>query len=734
MLVKDIQPASNNLPPSILTNANGTLFFAADDGTYGRELWKSDGTSDGTVLVKDIFPGEISFDEQFSSDPSGMIYVNGSLFFTAFTWPDGRGLWRSDGTAGGTTLVKNILSEDIGISPLSGLVNVDGTIFFATDIDQQKNTWSLWKSDGTTEGTVIVNDMLPAHNYYQPQNFTNVDGTLFFTADDGTHGIELWKSDGTAEGTTLVKDINPGAGHSVPQRPLPFIDVNGTLFFRATDRTGSSLDLWKSDGTAEGTTFVSERIDSDNMIDVNGALFFTSYAGNIYSPQLWKYVDVSGAAPTEPQDDATSPLAERQDDGILTLDFIFHHGGPMEDLMVTIVDADGVEHTGITVADSQGIAGTVTFDGLPGDRVELTSVVHEDQMFSFWLQDQPSRQVKSLLFPLAPAEEREFVLPTTADAVLADSDDGIRVGEELPDSPADQPGDEDGTTESEEGDGAGADNGDPLSTPEQDFPSQALQNVLQPVDGVVGVVVYDLANNQTLYTQNEDRVFSAASLIKLPIAFTAYALADRGELSLDESLTITAEDIVGGTGSIQYEPVGSTYTTRELCARMLYDSDNTAANVVLERIGGFERVNSLLTDLGVTQTKAQRFLMDFEALQAGRDNLTSPADMARMLQLLAQDEIDGANELLAALTQTNDLQKIPALLPSDVVVSNKTGVLPSPNGVEHDAAVVTLPDERQYILVVMTDELSNNQVAIAAMAEASQIVYEHFQGDKQGTE
>jgi beta-lactamase class A len=301
-------------------------------------------------------------------------------------------------------------------------------------------------------------------------------------------------------------------------------------------------------------------------------------------------------------------------------------------------------------------------------------------------------------------------------------------------SVADQPDDEDSANDSEEGGGAGADNGDPLSTPEQDFPSQALQNVLQPVDGVVGVVVYDLANNQTLYTQNEDRVFSAASLIKLPIAFTAYALADRGELSLDERLTITAEDIVGGTGSIQYEPVGSTYTIRELCARMLYDSDNTAANVVLERIGGFERVNSLLTDLSVTQTKAQRFLMDFEALQAGRDNLTSPADMARMLQLLAQNEIAGADELLAALTQTNDLQKIPALLPSDVVVSNKTGVLPAPNGVEHDAAVVTLPDERQYILVLMTDELSNNQVAIAAMAEASQIVYEHFQGDKQGTE
>ncbi len=301
-------------------------------------------------------------------------------------------------------------------------------------------------------------------------------------------------------------------------------------------------------------------------------------------------------------------------------------------------------------------------------------------------------------------------------------------------SVADQPGDEDSANDSEEEGSAGADNGEPLSTPEQDFSAQALQNVLQPVDGVVGVVVYDIVSNQTLYTQNEDRVFSAASLIKLPIAFTAYALADRGELSLDESLTITAEDIVGGTGSIQYEPVGSTYTIRELCARMLYDSDNTAANVVLERIGGFERVNNLLTELGMTQTKAQRFLMDFEALQAGRDNLTSPADMARMLQLLAQNEIAGANELLAALTQTNDIQKIPALLPSDVVVSNKTGVLPAPNGVEHDAAVVTLPDGRQYILVLMTDELSNNQVAIAAMTEASQLVYEHFQGGEQDIE
>jgi ELWxxDGT repeat protein len=143
-------------------------------------------------------------------------------------------------------LVKDIntLREDISSSP-QNLVNVNGVLFFsATD---GYHDYELWKSDGTAAGTVLVKDINPGIAGSNPQNLTAVNGTAFFSASDGTNGSELWKSDGTAAGTILVKDINPGSGSSYPQN---LTNVNGTLFFTANDGTHGT-ELWKSDGTSE---------------------------------------------------------------------------------------------------------------------------------------------------------------------------------------------------------------------------------------------------------------------------------------------------------------------------------------------------------------------------------------------------------------------------------------------------------------------------------------------------
>src|SRR5262249_45487922 len=145
-MVKDINPAGNS-SPQYLTNVNGTLFFAADDGVNGSELWKSDGTAAGTVMVKDIFP---SF---YSSYPGNLTNVNRTLYFSAYdggfiVGAHGRELWKSDGTTTGTTMVKDIFPGDttyyISYYPFSGgrwftdinssnpgaLTNVNGTLFF----------------------------------------------------------------------------------------------------------------------------------------------------------------------------------------------------------------------------------------------------------------------------------------------------------------------------------------------------------------------------------------------------------------------------------------------------------------------------------------------------------------------------------------------------------------------------------------------------------------------------
>ncbi len=280
-LVKDIRPGSASSSPKYLTNVNGTLFFKADDGTSGVELWKSNGTAVGTVIVKDINPGS-------SSQPQQLTNVNGTLFFRASDGStNGVELWKSDGTSAGTVMVKDIKPSSSPSGPGSypgSLTNVNGTLFFQAN--DGTNGYELWKSDGTSAGTVMVKDIHPGTTYYGPGFLANVNGTLFFQANDGTNGYELWKSDGTSAGTVMVKDVNPSAD-SYPQG---LIDVNGTLFFRATDGT-NGYELWTSDGSSAGTVMVKDiNPTSDSqpvqLTNVNGTLFFRANDGT-NGAELW---------------------------------------------------------------------------------------------------------------------------------------------------------------------------------------------------------------------------------------------------------------------------------------------------------------------------------------------------------------------------------------------------------------------------------------------------------------
>jgi len=256
MMVKDINAGANSSNPSSLINVNGKLFFTANDGLNGPALWRSDGTAAGTIVVSTIHPS------------SGQVNVNGTLFFGAFDPLVGRELWKSDGTTLGTVLVKDINPGTDSSEP-SNLVNVGGTVFFTAYNGNGIGDLKLWKSDGTDTGTVLLKS---GPDFY---DFVSVNGTLFFADYDDIHGFELWKSDGTAAGTVIVKDINPGGGNSTPDS---LVNVNGTLFFSATSET---LDrgLWRSDGTESGTWQISTRtnLSPNYLVNVSGTLFFVGY-------------------------------------------------------------------------------------------------------------------------------------------------------------------------------------------------------------------------------------------------------------------------------------------------------------------------------------------------------------------------------------------------------------------------------------------------------------------------
>jgi ELWxxDGT repeat protein len=225
---------------------NGLLFFRADDGVAGRELWKSDGTEAGATRVRDIWPGS------GWSFPAELVGMNGTLFFRANDGVAGAELWRSDGTEAGTVRVKDIRPGPVGSLPdpfgdfvanltprprPSPSAREGGTLFFAAD-DGVAGV-ELWKSDGTEEGTVLVKDIAPGGASSLPRGLRAVEGGVVFQACDA-RGCEVWTSDGTEAGTRRVADVEPGPTSSNPFAFTP----SGTLVFFGARTAATGHELW----------------------------------------------------------------------------------------------------------------------------------------------------------------------------------------------------------------------------------------------------------------------------------------------------------------------------------------------------------------------------------------------------------------------------------------------------------------------------------------------------------
>ena len=282
-------PGASGTPlPTEFAFLNGTWFFSADDGVSGVELWKSDGTERGTVQVKDI---NIDPNPSASSSPRGFTVFNNALYFSADDGASGRELWRTDGTEGGTVRVKDIapgtgfiggIQVPLSSSP-SGLTVFNNALYFAAD--DGVHGVELWKTDGTGTGTVLVKDINPtAGASSSPRGFTVFNNALYFAADDGVHGVELWKTDG-AGSTVRLGAVSLVSGLTV---------FNNGLYFSASDGV-AGIELWKSDGTPGGTVQVKD-INSTSpgassspmaFTVLNNALLFSADDGAT-GRELWR--------------------------------------------------------------------------------------------------------------------------------------------------------------------------------------------------------------------------------------------------------------------------------------------------------------------------------------------------------------------------------------------------------------------------------------------------------------
>jgi ELWxxDGT repeat protein len=247
-----------------------TVFFAAEDKAHGWELWRTDTGPAGAALVRDIrtrpVPGSLQ-----GSFPEDVTALGDEVFFTAVDDRHGRELWRSDGTAGGTTLVTDLTPGEDG-SGVEGLSPLGEELLFAADDDGERGQ-ELWATDGTATGTRLVADPRTRPNEYNEYD-TPIDvgqitplavgeDLLYFQTSDDTHGYELWRSDGTTGGTRMVRDIFPGPESS---RPHSAAVLGGVLHVAATDpRHGT--ELWRSDGTTTGTRLVADLLRGTSSYD-----------------------------------------------------------------------------------------------------------------------------------------------------------------------------------------------------------------------------------------------------------------------------------------------------------------------------------------------------------------------------------------------------------------------------------------------------------------------------------
>lgn len=226
-IVKDISPGLAKTTITEMITINNMIYFIADDNQHGFELWASDGTESGTYMVKDIFPGIDNFQFANSSFPLYLTNFNNTLFFYANDSIHGYELWKSDGTEAGTVMVKDIYQGKEN-SLIEGFTLCNNTLFFKAD--DGVNGLELWKTDGTEQGTVMMKDIASGIFGANPNYLKCWNNNLYFSAYTEALGEELWISDGTTAGTNLFADITPGEQSSLPAHLTP---VNSRLYLIA---------------------------------------------------------------------------------------------------------------------------------------------------------------------------------------------------------------------------------------------------------------------------------------------------------------------------------------------------------------------------------------------------------------------------------------------------------------------------------------------------------------------
>lgn len=368
-LVMDIYPGATGSSGEYLTSFKGHVYFSADDGVSGSEVWRSDGTENGTFIYAHLFEGLTAsrphgffvFNENlyfagthnipsgfdiflFRTDGNGTsevvdedahpivdfenpyLGIGDYLYLGANDITNGNVLYRVNATSGGAELVSTV-NNPYNFAELNGQLLFSGNVL---------GNRELWHSDGTPAGTEVLAELNPSGDG-NPYELTRFGDHVYFGATDGT-GLELWRTDGTEQGTEVVKDI--GAVPAIGSFPHDLTEYDGHLYFSAFGDEGS--ELWRTDGTEEGTELVADinpsgSSDPEQLIVFQNQLFFVATSDNL--EQLWR-------------SDGSQAGTVKVSDSVVQIRSLMEHNG-----LLYFVGKDSGDQFGFELWQSDGTSG-----------------------------------------------------------------------------------------------------------------------------------------------------------------------------------------------------------------------------------------------------------------------------------------------------------------------------------------------------------------------------------------
>ena len=254
-----------------------------------------------------------------------------------------------------------------------------------------------------------------------------------------------------------------------------------------------------------------------------------------------------------------------------------------------------------------------------------------------------------------------------------------------------------------------------------------LENTITEIDrnldGVLGVAILDLTDGHR-YQLHASDVFPQASSIKICVLAELYRQAQQGKLKLTDLYTVNANDLVPDSDIMGGLTPGLTrITLRDLATMMVAVSDNSATNVLIDRVG-MDNVNAFLSSLGLRETRLRRKMMDLRAAAEGRENVSTPDEMMTLLEALYTGKVlnkEMTDDFFKVLATHKD-SWIPRNLPDDLKVANKPGAL---EGVRNDSGVIFV-DRRPYVLCVMTTYLRRERDGEEAISDISLATWRMF--------